>query len=80
MISSEEKIGCILWADDLVMISESKEGLSKMLQDLALFSSANGLKINADKTKCMGFNITGRQIRCNIKCNDTMITSVREYK
>ena len=24
MISSEEKIGCILWADDLVMISGSK--------------------------------------------------------
>ena len=62
------------------MISESKEGLAKMLQDLALFSSANGLKINADKTKCMVFNKTGRHIRCNIKCNDMMITSVREYK
>ena len=80
MISSEEKIGCILWADDLVMISESKEGLAKMLQDLALFSSANGLKINADKTKCMVFNKTARYIRRNIKCNDMMITSAREYK
>ena len=80
MIGPEKKVSCILWADDLVMISESKEGLTNMLQDLASFSSSNGLKINVEKTKCMIFNKTGRHIRCNIKCNDMMITSVREYK
>ena len=79
-IGSERKVSCILWADDLVMISETKEGLTRMLEDLASFSSSNGLKINADKTKCMIFNKTGRHIRCNIRCSDMIITSVREYK
>ena len=80
MIGSDEKLSCLLWADDLVLISQSKEGLTKMLHDLSSFSTKNGLKINADKTKCMVLNKTGRHIRCNIKCNEMMITSVRQYK
>ena len=80
IIGSEEKLSCLLWADDLVLISQSKEGLTKMLNELSSFSTKNGLKINADKTKCMVLNKTGRHIRCNIKCNEMMITSVREYK
>ena len=79
-IGPDETLSCILWADDLVMISESKEGLTKMLQDLSDFSTKNGLKINQDKTKCMVCNKTGRHIRCNIKTNNMLITSVREYK
>ena len=79
-VGSNEILSCILWADDLVMLSESKEGLTEMLNDLSDFSSKNGLKINADKTKCMVFNKTGRHIRCNIKVDNMTITSVREYK
>ena len=79
-IGSTNKLSSILWADDLVMISESKEGLTKMLGDLAKFASENGLKINSDKTKCMIFNKTGRHIRCTIKCEEMIINSVREYK
>ena len=77
-IGPDEELSCILWADDLVMISESKEGLTKMLQNLSDFSKRNGLKINQDKTKCMVFNKTGRHIRCEIKCDDMLITSVRD--
>ena len=80
MIGRNTKLRSILWADDLVMISESKDGLTKMLRDLVKFSSDNGLKVNSDKTKCMIFNKTGRHIRCCIKCDDMIITSVREYK
>ena len=80
MIGNSTKLSSILWADDLVMISESKEGLTKMLCDLVKFSSDNGLKINSDKTKGMIFNKTGRHIRFSIKCDDMTITSVREYK
>ena len=79
-VAPNETLSSILWADDLVMISESKEGLTEMLNDLSNFSEKNGLKINADKTKCMVFNKTGRHIRCNIKINNMLITSVREYK
>jgi hypothetical protein len=80
MIGNNTKISSILWADDLVMISESKDGLTKMLNDLLKFSAEHGLKINADKTKCMIFNKTGRHFRCSIKCKDMTIETVREYK
>ena len=80
MIGNHTKISSILWADDLVMISKSKEGLTKMLHDLSKFSAENGLKINADKTKCMIFNKTGRHIRCTIKCQSMTLETVREYK
>ena len=73
-------LSCILWADDLVMLSETKEGLTKMIGKLAAFASENGLKINVDKTKCMVFNKTGRHIRCTIPCGDMIINSTREYK
>ena len=79
-IGNDIKLSSILWADDLVMISESKEGLTKMFNDLIKFSSENGLKINADKTKCMIFNKTGRHIRFSIKCEGMTINTVREYK
>ena len=53
-----ESLSCILWADDLVMISESKEGLTEMLHDLSDFSNKNGLKINVEKTTKTPENIT----------------------
>ena len=43
-VGSNEILSCILWADDLVMISESKKGLIDMLHDLSDFSAKNGLK------------------------------------
>ena len=62
------------------MISESKDGLSKMFGDLIQFSTENGLKINSDKTKCMIFNKTGRYIRFSMKCGGMTINTVKEYK
>ena len=51
---------CILWADDLLMLSRSEKGLQNMLNNLHTFSENNGLKANMDKTKAMIFNKTGR--------------------
>ena len=73
-------LSCILWTDDLVMFSETKEGLTKMIVSLSTFASENGLTINVDKTKCMVFNKSGRHIRCTIPYGNTVINSTREYK
>ena len=47
--SLTKTLSCILWADDLVMFSETKEGLTKMIGRLSTFASENGLTINVDK-------------------------------
>lgn len=78
-LGNDKCLSSILWADDLLMISESKDGIRKMIQKLVKYSEENGLKINEDKTKCM-INKNGRHIRCNIKCHNLSVTSVREYK
>ena len=77
-ISDLETLGCILWADDLVLLSEEEIGLRKMIQELDTYATNNGLKINEEKSKCMIFNKTGRLIRKT--CGNLTINSVREYK
>ena len=57
-LDEDTPINCIIWADDLVILSESEAGLSKLLEDLQKYSEINQLKINAKETKCVIFNKT----------------------
>ena len=38
MLHGNLKIGCLIWADDILLLSQSKEGLQAMLQALNLFA------------------------------------------
>ena len=38
-------LSCIVWADDLLMLSESEKGLNNMLDDLNLYTNKNLLKV-----------------------------------
>ena len=74
------QISCIIWADDIVILSETEVGLSESLNILEKYCNQNILKINADKTKCMIFNKTGRLIRKTFYLGNTKLDSVRSYK
>ena len=74
------RLSCIVWADDLVIFSETEEGLNSMLAELAAYTEENALTINIDKTKAMIFNKTGRLIKRNFKYKNVNIETVREYK
>ena len=80
IIEGRDKISCIIWADDLVLFSESEGGLNKMMLNLSNYNEKNGLEINIVKTKCMIFNKTGKLIRRNFKYRDKTIATIREYK
>ena len=56
-------INSLFWADDLLLFSETKEGLDKLLKILEQYCNSNHLMINTKKTKCMIFNKTGRLMR-----------------
>ena len=58
-----KKINHFLYADDLVLLSSSGDGLQKCLNRLHVFSRAKNLTINIAKTKTMIFNNTGRLIK-----------------
>ncbi len=53
-------IGSLFWADDIVILSESKEGLQQSLDKLDNYCNMNKLKVNINKTKCMVLNKGGR--------------------
>ena len=51
-------IQILLYADDIVLISDSPEGLQRHLNALKLFCTDKGLSINMDKIKVMVLNTT----------------------
>ena len=57
-INNTETLSCIIWADDLLLLSETEGGLNTMLEKLFHYS-----EVNVEKTKCMIFNKTERHLR-----------------
>ena len=53
------EIGSLIWADDIILLAESENGLAEMLSTVETYCEENKLIINTDKTKCMIFNKTG---------------------
>ena len=51
-------IPLLLYADDIVLISDSPEGMQRQLDALHSFAEDKGLSVNLDKTKVMVFNTT----------------------
>ena len=55
----------IMYADDLVLLSNSKEGLQKCLEVLHVFCKNWKLNVDTEKTKIMIFNKSGRLLKSN---------------
>ena len=79
-ILPNEPCSCLIWADDVLILSESEQGLQNMLNNLHNFSEINGLKVNLDKTRIMIFNKSGRHIRKRCFLGGTPVETTRECK
>ena len=55
LIFGEDVVAHLLWADDLVLFSDSPEGLQKQLLGLEKFCSKNHMIVNESKTNIMTF-------------------------
>lgn len=74
------EIPCLLYADDLVILSTSKRGLQNKLNRLNDYSSEWGIKINKEKTKVIIFTRTDPKVPILFNCGTHMIESVDQYK
>ena len=72
-------INCLIYADDLLILSENQQGLSESLQRPGKYTKKWNLKISERKTKIIIFNKLGKTIRLNIKVNGILINSCTEY-
>ena len=78
---NELDISCLLYADDLILISESEFGLQKCLDKLYTYCEKWNLAVNLDKTNVMVFNKSGRILNTySFKFNDQVIELTSEYK
>ena len=77
----ESKIGSLLFADDLIILSKSKEGLQKSLDNLSEYCDKWQLTVNVKKSKTMIF-----QNNCNklhdpfVKFKGSYLENVKEFK
>ena len=71
--------GSLLWADDLIILSDSEEGLSTALKKLENYCDINLININTIKTKCMIFNKKGRTIKRQFIYKSEKIEIVRNF-
>ena len=76
-----EDLSCLLWADDLVLLSESPEGLQNSINKTQKFYSDIGLQMNTKKTKVMVFNQRGLKLTKNrFFAGTTELDVVDEYQ
>ena len=75
-----ERISCLLYADDLVLLSESKQGLQKCLDKLHDYAQKWDLKINLSKTKIMIFQKGGRKTTSEFFIGNQKLDYSNKYK
>ena len=79
-INQGETLGCLIWANDILLLSKSYTWLNNMLKSLKTYADNNGLSLNVDKTKVMIFNKNGRHIRTSFMFGNNKIPTTRQYK
>ena len=68
------------YADDIVLIAQSKEKLQEMLNIIDLYSDENGLSINLKKTECMVISKYENPMECGITLKGTLIKQMNNFK
>ena len=72
-LNDEEKFSSLMYADDLVMISTTKEGLQNMLNKLDEYSQKWNIDVNYTKTKCVTFSKGNRKESYRFTINSQII-------
>ena len=81
VLIGERLLSCLLYADDIVLLSKSAEGLQNALNCLSEFCLRWNLKVNINKTKVIIFNKSGKILKgFSFTFDDEIVEVVNEYK
>jgi hypothetical protein len=73
-------VDCLMYADDVVLLSQSKEGLQSLLNGLSTYCKKWKLEVNLAKTKVLIFNKNCRLLCDKFTLDDNSIECVNSYK
>ena len=59
---NNDDINCLLWADDLLLVSKSPTGLQHSIDKMQTCDDSLGLEVNIKKTEIMVMNKSGRKL------------------
>ena len=79
-IEDKTSVSCLLWADDIIILSETKSGLQSQLNTIDMYCKTNGLTVNTEKTKCMTFNKAGRFVRNFFTYSNIYLEDVNSFR
>ena len=74
---NKTSLNCLMYADDIVVLSETSDGLQKALKLIDQFCCRWRLKINTDKSKVMIFN--NRKEKMSAFLNNTLLEQANKY-
>ena len=80
IILNNKPVQCLLYADDLVLLSTTSTGLQKRLNILQKFCQDWCLTVNPNKTKVLVFNKAGRHICENFLYENKLVECVANFK
>ena len=78
--SSHQEIPCLLYADDLAILSTSKIGLQEKLNKLHQYCLDWGMEINVGKTKVIIFTKSAPVMPIHFTCGPHTLETVNQYK
>lgn len=76
----DKDLNCLLYADDLILISTSENGLRSCLSKLEKYCTTWKLNINCKKSKVVIFNKSGRKIKGSFSIGGSDLQIVNSYK
>ena len=79
-LNNENKINALMYADDLVLISETKEGLQSHIDKMHEYCQKWKLSINIKKTKTVVFNRGNNLIKACFYVGGSAIENVKTFK
>lgn len=68
-----------MYADDIILLSESKEGLQSALDVLQKFCMSWKLEVNSQKSKIIVFNSNGKSFLNHFKIGNKTLETVKSY-
>jgi hypothetical protein len=77
---NQNQYNCMMYADDIVLLSETKQGLEKAISTTILYSKNQGLALNFKKTKVMLISKGGKFSKEIFKADDNILEEVKQYK